>query len=264
MDIGTAKPNLEELKKVKHHLIDILHPQEMYSAGKFINDCNKAIKEILLKNKKPLLVGGTGFYINAFFDGLNAPKSDPNIVKEIELRIENEGYENVYNEYLKIDPDSAKRHDKNNYVKTIRGLSCFYTNGEKYSSFLNKNNVNNEFTPNYIGLDLDRIKLYNLINNRVDLMYEQGLLNEVETLLKSGVKPNDYGMRTVGYKEAIMYLNSNLNHEQMIEFTKQSTRRYAKRQITFFKSNKNINWFKNEEYNEIKKLLSYKNNTFFK
>jgi len=234
LNIGTAKPDSSELSKVKHHLIDIIEPTEKYSAGKFRDACNQIVPEILLRKKIPLIVGGTGFYIDAFFNGLNAPTSDEKYIMQVENEILEIGYENFYKKYLTIDPNSAIRHDKNNQVKTKRAMACFYQTGELYSSFLSEQNANKIFTPAYIYLTQDRQKLYERINLRVLKMYEIGLIDEVKELLANGLNPTAYGFATVGYKETLQYINNEINYMEMINQTQQSTRRYAKRQTTWF------------------------------
>lgn len=237
MDIGTAKSSPAEREAVPHHLIDILQPDQRYSAGQFVRDASDAIAGIQARGHLPVIVGGTGFYINALFQGLAAPASDETILAELEHRLDAEGYETLYQELLRIDPAAAALYPKENQVKTLRALTCWHQTGRMYSTYLEEGGMEGgEWEPHICLLMPERKELYERINQRTVVMVEEGLVEETRGLLDAGFRPDDPGLRTVGYREIIALLAGEMSEPQAIAAIQQSTRRYAKRQMTWFRN----------------------------
>jgi len=249
LDIGTAKPPPEILSKTKHHFIDSLAPDEYYSAGMFGRDARNEINNIFKIDKVPLVVGGSGFYIQALVDGLSEiDVSDPGIREDLRQRLENEGIEKLYTELISVDPDLAKNISLNDKQRILRGLEVYYVEGKPLSKLQLKNPIPADFKPLFIGLTAKREFLYNKINKRVEEMISMGLVEEVDSLKKKGFTEEDNALNTVGYKEVFNYLNGMYDLDSMIEKIKINSRRYAKRQLTWFRKDSRIQWFNIEEY----------------
>jgi len=243
MDIGTAKPSESERREIPHHLIDIIPPSERYSAGRFASDARAVIDEIVARGRLPLVVGGSGFYIRALFEGLSAPAADPAVYRELERRGEVEGYDRLYEELQRLDPTAAAAHSPNNREKTLRALACIVATGQPYSSFATEEAIPAwDRRPAYFGIAPSRPELYARIDRRVEEMVESGLIEETRGLLEGGYNASDPGMRTVGYREALDYLSGECDIESMIARIQQSTRRYAKRQTTWFRRVEGVRW----------------------
>lgn len=236
MDIGTAKPSDEFLARIPHHLVDIIHPDVAYSAGKFERDATDAITAILERGHIPLVAGGTGFYIRALFEGLKAPAADPAVYAELEERMEAEGYDALLRELHSVDPDAARILPPENKSKTFRALACFYQTGVPYTRFLSEGRTSESaFEPVPFCLLPDRAWLYDRINQRTVRMVEDGLIEETQGLLDAGYDASSPGLRTVGYKEALEFLDGAGTVDEMTAAIQQATRRYAKRQMTWFR-----------------------------
>jgi tRNA dimethylallyltransferase len=243
MDIGTAKPSAAELRHVPHHMIDIVTPDTLYSAGRFAADARRAIDDILGRGRTPLVVGGSGFYIRALFEGLGAPTVDQKILAGLKERSETEGAERLYEELLAIDPEAARAHSPNNVVKTLRALCCWYQTGRLFSSFASEESLGpSPYIPVYRGIAPPRELLYDRINRRALAMLEAGLLAETEALLARGYDRAAPGLKTVGYAEAIAHLAGEIDYPTMVAAIQQSTRRYAKRQMTWFRRVPGVVW----------------------
>lgn len=240
MDIGTAKPSPELLENIPHHLVDILPPDRAYSAGRFARDAQGIIDAVLARGGKPLVVGGTGFYIRALFRGLGAPAVDPEVYAGLERRMEAEGYDALLEELRRVDPAGAAMHPPENRVKTLRALACWHQTGLPYSRFHSADDAdaaaNPRYRPGILRLMPDRALLYERINERVEEMAADGLVEEARRLLEAGYGPDSPGMRTVGYVEAVAFIQGKMNREEMIAAIAQATRRYAKRQMTWFRN----------------------------
>lgn len=248
MDIGTAKPTTEELRSVPHHMIDIITPDTLYSAGLYAVAARRAIDDIVSRGKVPLVVGGSGFYVKALFEGLGAPTVDQNLLETLKRRGELEGGDKLYEELLAIDPEAARAHSPNNIVKTLRALCCYYQTGRLYSSYAEEESLDpSPYTPSYIGIAPDRALLYERINRRVITMLDDGLLKETEALLAKGYTRDASGLKTVGYAEAIAHLAGELSYEGMVGAIQQSTRRYAKRQMTWFRRVEGVEWMEESD-----------------
>lgn len=244
MDIGTAKPTKEEMENIKHYLIDFVPPNERYSVASFKQDAENAIEEILTKGKVPIVVGGTGLYVNSLIYGIefNSIEIDEEYRKELDKRAEKEGLDSLYNEAKKIDPEAIKNISKNDKKRIIRILEIYKQTGKTKTEQeieSRKNGVKYDYK--VFAINMDRKVLYERINKRVDIMIEQGLIQEVENLVKK-YKEFPTAMQGLGYKEVVQFINGELTKEEMIEKIKQETRRYSKRQITWFKKNKDTIW----------------------
>ena len=244
MDIATAKPTIEEMDGIKHHLIDFIDVQSQYSVSNYCEDAKEVFDKIIENYKLPVIVGGTGLYIDSFLSNtkfLEAASSD-NIRKELLLEAEKNGVESLYEQLNVIDPDAVKNIHPNNTVRVIRALEIYRTTGKTLTE-QNKlsHAVESEIEPLYIGISYaDRENLYNRINLRVDLMLEAGLLEEAKDFFK--MNPSKTAFNAIGYKELKPFIDGDLAFDVCVENLKRETRRYAKRQITWFKRNKNINW----------------------
>lgn len=247
MEIGTAKPTREELAAAPHHMIDVVTPDVRYSAGMYADAVSALLRGIMERGKVPLLVGGTGFYLKALFQGLGAPTVDPAVLAELEARCRGIGASAMHQELAAIDLVAAAAHSPNNVVKTLRALACYYQTGRPYSSFLTSDASASEWEPCYLGIAPERGLLYGRIDARVLTMIEAGLIAETEGLLASGIAGDAPGMRTVGYAEVVEYLRGAIDRPRMIELIQQSTRNYAKRQMTWFRSVEGITWLEGPE-----------------
>ena len=254
LNIGTAKPTKLELKKNKHYLINNISINTDYNISKFQEDADEIITKIFSKNKYAILVGGSGLYIDAVLYGIdNIPKVKPLIREELNYEFKKKGLKKLIKKLSKLDFESLKRIDVNNPRRVIRALEVTLSTKKPYSSFLKTKNKNSKYNEIIIGLNKNRSELHDLINNRVDLMIKKGLVNEVRSLIKYKDKN---ALNTIGYTEIFKYLKKDFSYESAIEKIKTNTRRYAKRQLTWFKSNKSIKWYKDEyDLNEIIKLI---------
>lgn len=260
LDIGTAKPNMEEQNNLKHHCIDFLTPSDYYSAGNFANDAKKAYNEIINNGKYPLLVGGSGLYIKAMIEGFSLVENSLNsnatnskqIRNDLEKVLNQYGKDFLYDELKKVDPKAAEIYPDKNPRRIIRAMEYYYSTGKLFSETFDDNKAY-DFKPYYIGLNNNREILYKIINERVDKMWELGLVEETRKVLEMGYSKDLNSLNTVGYKETISYLDSLITKDQAIELIKRNSRRYAKRQITWFKAIKDVNWYRYNELN-VKKI----------
>lgn len=254
MNIGTAKPSEEEKQGIKHYLLDFVEPNKRYSVAEYKKDAEKAIEEILSKGKTPIIVGGTGLYVDSLIYGIEYQdiELDVNYRDELEKRANEEGIEVLYNEAVLIDAEAMKKISKNDKKRIMRVLEIYKATGKTKTQQeieSRKNGVKYDYR--VFAINWDRNKLYERINKRVDIMIESGLIKEVQDLLK---KYTDFptAMQGLGYKEVVEYLDGTITKEEMIDKIKLETRRYAKRQITWFKKNKQTIWI---EPNDLQKIL---------
>ena len=259
MTIGTAKPLPEEMQGIKHYLIDFVLPSERYSVAQFKKDATEAIEEILAKNKVPILVGGTGLYIDSLIYGIdyNDIKIDEDYRKELEKTVQKEGLEALYNKAQQIDSEAMKKISPNDKKRIMRVLEIYNATGKTKTEQeieSRKNEVKYDYK--VFAINMDREILYDRINKRVDIMIEDGLIKEVKDLVdKYSSFPT--AMQGLGYKEVVEYLDGNCSKEEMIENIKMQTRRYAKRQLTWFRKNKDTQWIDgtNDIQNNINIIL---------
>lgn len=239
LDIGSAKPTLEERLGVPHHLIDIIDVTQEYTVADFADDANKKIAEIISKGKVPILAGGTGLYFRVLLQDFDLPRVAPN--KELREELNTKSSEELYDLLKEKDSDIAEKIHFNNKVKIIRALEVCLTLGIPMSQAQKKKEAPYKIL--WAGLNSDnRDFLYERANKRVDLMLEKGLLNEAESLFNK-YGENNILLNTIGYQELYPYLNGDISLEEATEQLKQNTRRYIKRQISWFKQNKDMNIF---------------------
>jgi tRNA dimethylallyltransferase len=251
MDIGTAKPSKEELATVKHHFIDYLNPDEDYNAGKFGDEAELTVNDIFDRGKIPLVVGGSGLYIKSLCEGLFSQEDSEEIKSVRDMlnhMLEEKGKEYLFDELKKVDPETAEIYSDKNPRRVIRALEYYYTFGESILKSRKQNKTKRNFNFKYFGINFERQRLYDRINLRTELMWKQGLADETRKILNMGYSPELNSLNTVGYKETIAYLNGKLTEQDAIEEIKKNTRRYAKRQITWFKSVEGIQWLDTEKH----------------
>ena len=243
MNVGTAKPSKEEMQGIKHYLIDCVEPTRRYSVSDFKNDAIKAIEKILEDRKNPIVVGGTGLYVNSLIYGIDYPEinTDFEYRKKLEERAEREGLEKLYEEAYKIDEEAMKSISHNDKKRILRVLEIFKETGKTKTQVeieSKKNGIKYDYR--VFAIDMPRDVLYERINKRVDLMLENGLIEEVKNIYEKYGKELITSIQAIGYKEVIEYLEGRYSKEEMIEKIKMETRRYTKRQITWFKKIDNI------------------------
>ena len=259
MTIGTAKPTPEEMQGIKHYLIDFVLPNQRYSVADYNKDALKAIDEIIKKGKTPIVVGGTGLYVNSLIYGIEYSdiEIDLEYRKKLEEIANKEGIEKLYEMAKQIDPEAIKNISENDKKRICRILEIYHSTGKNKTEQEKESRKNG---PKYqyllYGITMDREKLYDRINRRVDIMINDGLIEEVQDVVK---KYDEFptAMQGLGYKEVVEYLNGITTKEEMIEKIKMETRRYAKRQLTWFKKCENIKWIDglDDIQNNIKIIL---------
>lgn len=257
MDIGTAKPDIDEQKMAVHHLINMVDPDEDFNAGQYIRFADRVIKDIGRRNKLPIVAGGTGLYIKALLYGLfQSRKADPAILSKLSKELEEFGSEFLYEKFKKVDPLLAKKIHPNDSFRVINALEVYASTGIIKSEQLKEHGFKDDrYSYLKIGLFMDRQKLYDRINYRVDIMMNQGLLNEVKTLLKNGYTSDLKSMQSIGYKHVCDYFNNITDYEETIRLLKRDTRRYAKRQFTWFRKEKGITWLEPNEIEKASQLI---------
>lgn len=259
MDIGTAKPTKEEMHGIKHYLIDFVSPDKRYSVADYKEDAKKAIKEILNKKKTPIIVGGTGLYIDSLIYEIEYQniEFDQQYREKLEKEVEEKGLKELYEKAKKIDPKAVEKISENDKKRILRILEIYHATGKtKTEQEIESRKKEVEYDYKVYALDWNREILYHRINQRVDIMIEQGLVEEVKKILKK-YKNFPTAMQGLGYKEVVEYLQGISTKEEMIEKIKQETRRYAKRQLTWFRKNKQTIWLQgaNEVQNNIAIIL---------
>ena len=259
MNIGTAKPSIEEMQGIKHYLLDFVSPDQRYSVAQFKEDSKKAIKEIIEKGKNPIIVGGTGLYVDSLIYEIeyNDIKFDEKYRQELENIVKQDGLEVLYEKAKEIDEEAMKKISHNDKKRILRILEIYKATGKnKTEQEIESRKKEVEYDYKVFALNWNREELYNRINKRVDIMIEQGLIEEVKELVEK-YKIFPTAMQGLGYKEVVQYLNGAINKEEMIEKIKLETRRYAKRQLTWFRKNKQTIWLEgnNDIQNNINIIL---------
>jgi len=259
MDIGTAKPTADELARVRHHFIDIRDPDQYYSAGEYGREARQCIAGLLQKKIQPVVVGGSGFYIRALVDGLFAPHfSDPAVKEKWRQRIREQGAEAVFEILRQVDPVTAGRLHVNDTQRVVRALEVYELAGTPISSFRKGREKPADFQPVFVGLSRERTRLYERIEKRVEQMIKAGLVDEVKSLQEKGWGPQLNALRTVGYQEVFSFLAGEISFEEMIRLIKMNSRRYAKRQLTWFRKDERIHWLDLDQIPEkeaVEKIL---------
>lgn len=257
MDIGTAKIIDEEKDGIIHHLIDEVMPDVDFSVSDFQSKAKTHIEEILDKGKLPMVVGGTGLYINSLIYDLDftSSVSNWNLRYEYEEKANAYGNEYIHDELKNVDPVSADRVHVNDTKRIIRALEVYYETGKPMSeSYKDFRKPSNEFDIVMIGLRMDREKLYERIDKRIDIMIEQGLIEEVKSLLDKGYSEDLTSMQGIGYKEIISYLKGECSLEDTVEILKRQSRRYAKRQLTWFRKEEKVHWVDVDEFDNMDEI----------
>lgn len=237
-DIGTAKPTKEEQLLVKHHMIDVVEPEYDFSVADFADGASKVISELHAKNKVPIVVGGTGLYFRILLENYDMPRVEAN--PQLRAELENLSNDELFEKLSNIDKISAEKIHQNNRVRVIRALEVSLTTGKPFSSI--KGVKENKYDVEWVFPEIEsREILYNRINIRVDMMIKDGLVDETKNLLLKHGRIKNL-VNTIGYQEIIQYLDGNISIENAIEQIKQNTRRYAKRQLTWFRRNPNLDF----------------------
>ncbi|MBN7772515.1 tRNA (adenosine(37)-N6)-dimethylallyltransferase MiaA [Clostridium aminobutyricum] len=250
MDIGSAKPTTQEQAEVKHYLVDQIDPREPFSAAEYQKRAKAAIVEIFDKGKTPIVSGGTGLYVNSLLYDMNfsAPPVGNAYREKLEKLAEEQGNEAVYNRLKEVDPKAAERIHVNNLKKMIRAIEVAENTESGIKPFEESFVKTNDYNYTLIGLSRDREELYDRINQRVDLLLEMGLIEEISSLLSMGLTEENISMKGIGYKEIIGYLKGEYDLEHAIYLVKRNTRHYAKRQMTWFRRYEDITWFNISNY----------------
>ncbi|CAB1082660.1 tRNA dimethylallyltransferase (EC [Olavius algarvensis Delta 1 endosymbiont] len=257
MDIGTAKPTPAELERIAHHLIDIVDPDEEYDAVRFSKQARERIAEIGGRGLLPVVVGGTGLYIKALLHGLFQSKpADPRVRNRLRQEAEEKGSPFLYERLQEIDPASADRLHPNDAYRIIRALETIETTGQSISDLHQDHGFEDDpFTALKIGLQMDRGKLYERIDQRVDLMIGAGLVDEVKKLLDMGYTSELKSMQSIGYRHVVEFLQDHLPWDECVRTLKRDTRRFAKRQFTWFGADPQINWYAPDQIPDMAGLV---------
>ncbi|HEX2914589.1 MAG TPA: tRNA (adenosine(37)-N6)-dimethylallyltransferase MiaA [Chloroflexia bacterium] len=256
MDIATAKPAPEELLQVRHHLIDIINPDEEFALPDFLEQAQAVISDIHSRGKLPMLVGGTVQYINALVEGWQVPRVPPRrgLREQLEQEAAERGSEALYRDLQVLDPEAAEHINPLNTRRIVRALEVYHTTGQLFSQSQGKN------PPPYrilkIGLTLEREKLYARADHRIEVMFEQGLVDEVRRLLAEGYAPTLPAMSSVGYQQVIAYLNGEMTLEEAQERMRFTTHRYIRQQYTWFRRDPAIHWLQANEPELEQKALA--------
>ncbi len=259
LDIGSAKITIEEMQNVKHYLVDVLNPTEDFNIYIFKEMAKKAIKEIQAKGKIPIIVGGTGFYIQSVIYDTSFSKEDNSIIREeLEQIARIKGNEFLHNELKKIDKVSAEKIHPNNVKRIIRAIEYYKLNNRPISQHNEEESIKEAvFNTKYFVLNDKRELLYDRIDRRVDKMIELGLVDEVKSLMDSGLDSTYNSMQGIGYKEIIEYLDGKCTLDEAINNIKKNTRHFAKRQLTWFRREQNVNWIEKYQYDyDDERILS--------
>ena len=251
MDIGSAKPTKEEMQGIKHYMIDIVTPEERFSVAEYKKQAEAAIKEIIEKGKTPIVIGGTGLYANSLIYGIeyNEIKLDEQYRKELEeIAGAEQGLRDLYEQAKRIDEQAMRIISSNDKKRIIRVLEIYHSTGKTKTELeIESRKKGVKYDYKVYAIDMEREILYERINKRVDIMMENGLIEEVKNILQK-YKKFPTAMQGLGYKEVVEYLNGEISKEEMNQKIKQETRRYAKRQLTWFRKNKETIWLNGLEY----------------
>ena len=258
MDIGTAKPTAEEMGNIPHHMIDIADPTEDFSVSRFIEQADGILQDILKRGKPVILVGGTGLYVDSLMKGLEfAPLPQSGVREELTAIALEQGIEVLMERLRAVDPESAERIHPSNQKRVIRALEVYLETGKTMTQHnLETQEKPDKYDPLWIGLDyVNRDALYDRIDHRVDIMMEQGLLQEVKDLLAQGLPESATALQAIGYKEILAHLRGECTLEEAKELVQRSSRRYAKRQRTWFRRNPEVNWLLLEDEPDFQEIF---------
>jgi tRNA dimethylallyltransferase len=254
MDIGTCKPDINILKNVPHHLINIVKPDEQFNTGEFVREADKLVRSIAKRGNIPVLCGGTAFYFKNFIFGMpEVPKSRDDIREAVAKKLQKSGLYSLYLELQKIDREYADKISSNDKLRILRALEVYEQTGKPVSFYKVPEKQRKEYIFLLIGLKRKRSRLYERIEQRVDILFKNGLPFEVKKLIEMGYNASDPGMKAIGYKE---FLRKGSNSLQEIKNQiKKNSKAYAKRQMTFFNSFDNVLWFHPDDINDIKNTI---------
>ena len=248
MDIGTAKPDMEERQGIPHHLIDIVEPDEQFSVARYCECAKEAIDFVHTKGKPVVMVGGTGLYVDSLVNNIQFSEidADEEYRKKMDALAEELGNEHIHNMLMEIDPKSGAKIATADRKRIIRALEVYHLTGKTITWHNEQSrSVPSPYNTTMFAIDVDREVLYDKINRRVDIMIENGLVDEVKSIINKGIKKESTAMQAIGYKEIAEYLDGKIPLEEAIDKIKQGSRRYAKRQLTWYRRNEKINWVKN-------------------
>ena len=257
MDIGTAKPTLEERQGIVHHMLDVAEPEEEFSVSKYCDMATPILEDIISRGKTAIIAGGTGLYMDSLIKGNDfAPIPSTGVREKLEEKAAKVGFEAMLAELRAIDPEAAERI--NDTRRCIRALEVFYETGETITAHNKRTSqIPPKYEPLWLGLDFTkRSDLYERINLRVSLMLEMGLIDEIKNLLSSGIPEKCTAMQAIGYKEFISALNGECTIEEAADSVRQSSRRYAKRQLTWFRRNPKMHWLIRDTNQSSEEILA--------
>lgn len=257
MDIGTAKPSPSEQAEAPHFMIDVADPDESYDAATYAKEARRAVLNLEKQGKLPLIIGGTGLYIKALLYGLfEASPSSTHIRRQLRQESDLKGSRHLHDRLAAYDPEAAGRIHPNDSYRIIRALEVYFLTGRPISEYQKKHSFKDQpFHALKIGLYMDRQALYDRINERTEKMLENGLLSEVKSLLEMGYSPGLKSMQSLGYRHVVNYLQGRLSWRQAVDQIKRDTRRYAKRQLVWFRKDTELNWMNPEDIYGICSLV---------
>lgn len=256
MDIATAKPSIEERQGIPHHIMDFLDPAESFSVADYVKLAHEKIKDIVSRNKTPMIVGGTGLYISSLINNIRFEESECDYVYREQLRLlaQEKGNGYLLDMLREIDPVTAATLHENNQARVIRALEVYKTTGKTMSQTQEESRTEpSPYEPCMIALDYDREQLYDRINKRVDIMLDMGLIEEAKSFFSKGDLPT--AAQAIGYKELLPYLKGEKGLSECVEHLKQETRKYAKRQLTWFRKDDRIHWIKADDTVSLREIF---------
>ncbi len=253
---GTAKPRREILKKAKHHLIDVAEPGRDFSLGDFVRMAEKVIQDLWLRQKHPILVGGTGLYLRGLLKGIfDAPGRDEELRQSLKKTAEERGWTYLHDLLSQIDWECAQKITPNDAQRIMRALELYHKTDRKMSDFIRSEGFREDrYQSIKIGITTERKRLYQKIEERVDCFFQEGLVDEVNGLLDSGVQPRCNAFKALGYREAVLFLKGEVTLEEAVSLVKRNTRRYAKRQLTWFRKEEGVKWMAYE--NDVSEIFN--------
>ena len=257
MDIGTAKPTVEERQGIPHHLIDIVNPDEQFSVARYCECAKQAIDSIHKKGKPAVMVGGTGLYVDSLVNNIQFSEIEPDeeYRAKTDALAEEKGNEYIYNMLMEIDPESAGKISVSDRKRIIRALEVYHLTGKTITWHNEQSrSVPSPYNTTMFAIDVARDVLYDKINRRVDIMMDMGLVDEVKSIVEMGIGKDTTAMQAIGYKEIVQYLEGEITIEEAVDKIKQGSRRYAKRQLTWYRRNENVHWVKGID--EVLKILN--------
>ncbi|MBW1974624.1 MAG: tRNA (adenosine(37)-N6)-dimethylallyltransferase MiaA [Deltaproteobacteria bacterium] len=257
MNIGTAKPNKEEQRRVRHHLIDVVNPDEHFDAGMYKKLADATIQDLWNRGVVPLIVGGTGLYIRVLMRGIcgQIPRNE-SVLKKLKEKLKQRGISELYGELTEVDPLLARRIHHHDRQRILRALEVYHSTGKPLSQWQEEHRFSDRpYRSLKIFLTRDRKELYERINNRTEKMFRCGLVEEVQMLLEMGYSPELKSMQALGYKETVAYLHGHMSLDDAIRTVKKETRRYAKRQFTWFRKEPGFRWLEASNTEKILNLV---------